>query len=933
MKRFIAAIISSIFFFSLVSLSSVAHAQTCADTRVISDHFCNSSSSCLVYNNVCSNNTARACSSITDPNTGNKCQSCDGSSCGGCMQVCGTVIGVGSCGVASAVLSCSDAPSCQATGFARGSCQTNANGCTLGDIAQQTYGCWVGSNPGPSVPPGSSSCNSGWCTTNAECAAVGGTTGSGAGYCNPSSLVQCCVSSNSTWTPNCAWDTGPTGYGYPACLLGEGNACEGSICIPYGNNCAGHGCAAGLVGPPCFCPACQPACTPACGQADGCGGSCSTANIGVPGDIVTTTPADGGTVTVTNGQVTISWVKPTNATKYDLQLLPYDNPVCTDARAYCTFESGGGGLTTNSYTFTPQTSKYVFLVRAVNTNCTTLPGNWSSPITFTVVGGITGTVFIDQSGNAALSGSLCTADASGASIPGTGLTGTYYPATDFSGISKTRIDATVNYNWGGGAPMTGIPADNFSVRWTGKIKTGAAGSYTFSTNSDDGVRLWVNGVSVISNWTDHGPTVNTGIISLSANSVYSIQLEYYERGGGAQILLYWKKPGAATVIIPQTNLYPTANAVIGTPVQPGAGTTVETDQSGSTGSFAVGADGSYTATGQTYNSPVSLTLSPGDAQYGCTCPAGCTYGGVLPPTSDVNFFVAQVGSAWYQSIGGDVAALNPSGTGIFNPITQFCTEPNCKPYMINVTNAGDLTTGGMVMAGKLATVDLADTSGNQTSNAGPAGGSHLVVNNSSLACKENYNYFYRLYSMGTSPADDFASTASNAQKPLVAPSGNKSAYYHNGDLTIATDWALSGSESIVIFVDGDLTFTTGAHVTLPTDAFVAFIVSGDIIFDPTVGTDDVTSTTGQIQGVYIANGALRVQSVGSGNTELKFVGEGVFAACGGISLPRDFRTGGTFDGISNNRYPASLFIFRPDIMLNTPEKMKQPIINWREVAP
>ena len=113
---------------------------------------------------------------------------------------------------------------------------------------------------------------------------------------------------------------------------------------------------------------------------------------------------------------------------------------------------------------------------------------------------------------------------------GTGLTGQYFNNQDFTGTTQTRVDGTVNFDWGTAAPVSGFGVDTFSARWTGELETQFSGTYTFYTTSDDGVRLWVNGQQVINNWTNHAPTENSGTISLSAGQRYSIRLEYYEAG-------------------------------------------------------------------------------------------------------------------------------------------------------------------------------------------------------------------------------------------------------------------------------------------------------------------------------------------------------------------------------------------------------------------
>ena len=106
--------------------------------------------------------------------------------------------------------------------------------------------------------------------------------------------------------------------------------------------------------------------------------------------------------------------------------------------------------------------------------------------------------------------------------PVNGLTGQYFndPGTGAHFVTPilTRGDLTVNFTWTG-SPAAAVGADNFSTRWTGRVEAPVTGTYRFTTVSDDGVRLWVNGVQVINNWTDHSSTTNTSAaISLTAGS-------------------------------------------------------------------------------------------------------------------------------------------------------------------------------------------------------------------------------------------------------------------------------------------------------------------------------------------------------------------------------------------------------------------------------
>lgn len=142
---------------------------------------------------------------------------------------------------------------------------------------------------------------------------------------------------------------------------------------------------------------------------------------------------------------------------------------------------------------------------------------------------------------------------------GTGLAATYFNNTTLTTpVALTRTDGPVNFDWGNGSPATGVNTDRFSVRWTGQVEPPVSGNYTFSTVSDDGVRLWVNGTQVINNWTDHAPTTNnSAAITLTGGQKYDIKMEFYENGGGAVAKLLWAYPGQAQQAIPKVYLYST----------------------------------------------------------------------------------------------------------------------------------------------------------------------------------------------------------------------------------------------------------------------------------------------------------------------------------------------------------------------------------------
>ncbi|HKS98367.1 MAG TPA: PA14 domain-containing protein [Rugosimonospora sp.] len=108
----------------------------------------------------------------------------------------------------------------------------------------------------------------------------------------------------------------------------------------------------------------------------------------------------------------------------------------------------------------------------------------------------------------------------------------YFDNQDLSGTPVlTREDATLDFNWGTGSPGDGVPADHFSARWTRSVPFDA-GSYTFTVTSDDGVRLYVDGVKVLDKWTIQSATQNSVTRQLSAGT-HQIVLEYFDSTGGA----------------------------------------------------------------------------------------------------------------------------------------------------------------------------------------------------------------------------------------------------------------------------------------------------------------------------------------------------------------------------------------------------------------
>jgi len=145
-------------------------------------------------------------------------------------------------------------------------------------------------------------------------------------------------------------------------------------------------------------------------------------------------------------------------------------------------------------------------------------------------------------------------------VRGTGLRGDYYTGTDFGKLVLTRIDPKIDFQWAGGEVDPAVGASNLSIRWTGDVTAQFTETYTFYTITDDGIRLWINGQLIIDNWTHHGDTEDRGTIDLVAGQVCSLEMEYFQAGGGSIMQLGWQSPSIEKQLIPTYVLWPPMKA-------------------------------------------------------------------------------------------------------------------------------------------------------------------------------------------------------------------------------------------------------------------------------------------------------------------------------------------------------------------------------------
>ncbi|MGI8448648.1 MAG: glycoside hydrolase family 3 C-terminal domain-containing protein [Streptosporangiaceae bacterium] len=132
---------------------------------------------------------------------------------------------------------------------------------------------------------------------------------------------------------------------------------------------------------------------------------------------------------------------------------------------------------------------------------------------------------------------------------GQGLYAQYYNNMTLSGSpAVSEVDQNYNDNFNGLVPLAGVNAAQWSARWTGTFTPSVTGTYYFSTTSDDGSRLFVNGQELVNSWQDGYAATNDGSISLTAGQAVPIEIDYYQDGGGSELLTGVQAPDASSPI-------------------------------------------------------------------------------------------------------------------------------------------------------------------------------------------------------------------------------------------------------------------------------------------------------------------------------------------------------------------------------------------------
>lgn len=111
---------------------------------------------------------------------------------------------------------------------------------------------------------------------------------------------------------------------------------------------------------------------------------------------------------------------------------------------------------------------------------------------------------------------------------------TYFNTRDLSGGRVyERREAQINHNWGWSSPAAPVFPDNFSARWT-KAANAVGGTYRITVRTDDGARVYVDGVLVLDTWKVQAVTTyEVDVVLVPGWHTWTV--EYFEAEGVAEI--------------------------------------------------------------------------------------------------------------------------------------------------------------------------------------------------------------------------------------------------------------------------------------------------------------------------------------------------------------------------------------------------------------
>jgi len=149
-----------------------------------------------------------------------------------------------------------------------------------------------------------------------------------------------------------------------------------------------------------------------------------------------------------------------------------------------------------------------------------------------------------------------------------GLNAEYFANTVLSSDpTLKRVDPAIHFEWNNVSPGPGVPAQNYSVRWTGVLIPPVDGDYRLGMDTDGGSRLFLDGKKIVDDWAPHGARVMTTLVHLQAGHAYPIRMEYFHHSWESTARLLWLPPSLIQEAVEAARKADVVVAVVGLTAQ------------------------------------------------------------------------------------------------------------------------------------------------------------------------------------------------------------------------------------------------------------------------------------------------------------------------------------------------------------------------------
>jgi hypothetical protein len=129
----------------------------------------------------------------------------------------------------------------------------------------------------------------------------------------------------------------------------------------------------------------------------------------------------------------------------------------------------------------------------------------------------------------------------------------YYLNTRLHGTAVVYRAWDVNFDWGGGSPGKGVPADEFSATFDTCVRIDEATTARFALTANNGVRMAIDGEPVLDNWRT--PATSRKVVEVGLEpGWHHLRVDYVEQRRNAGLWLQAGFAGGALVSLPSRML-------------------------------------------------------------------------------------------------------------------------------------------------------------------------------------------------------------------------------------------------------------------------------------------------------------------------------------------------------------------------------------------